>query len=136
MPNRASRSSPAAADGLEALELARQVSPDVCLLDIRMPRLDGVETTRRMAELPNPPAVVVITTFDTDENIANALRAGARGFLLKDSGPQLLAAAIRAAAEGDALIAPAITARLLRTFARSTPKRQEPIVALTAREEK
>nr|MBA2696117.1 response regulator transcription factor [Actinomycetota bacterium] len=96
-----------AADGLEAVELARRLRPDVCLLDIRMPRLDGVEATRRLAgpDVEDPLAVVVITTFDTDEYISGALRAGARGFLLKDAGPALLVQAIHAAAEGDGFAA-------------------------------
>jgi DNA-binding NarL/FixJ family response regulator len=108
-----------AADGREALALARSARPDVCLLDIRMPGMDGVEATRRLAgpDVAEPMAVVVITTFDLDEYVHAALRAGARGFLLKDAGPELLAQAVRAAADGDALIAPSVTARLLRAFA-------------------
>jgi DNA-binding NarL/FixJ family response regulator len=128
-----------AADGLEAVELARRLRPDVCLFDIRMPRLDGVEATRRLAgpDVDDPLAVVVITTFDTDENISGALRAGARGFLLKDAGPEMLTQAVRAAADGDALLAPRITARLLASFADSVPpaRRVQPIVPLTEREE-
>ncbi len=126
-----------AADGVEAVELARRLRPDVCLLDIRMPGLDGIEATRRLAgpEAVDPPAVVVITTFDTDENVHAALRAGARGFLLKDAGPDLLAQAIRAAADGDALIAPSVTARLLSYFARPSPGGTEPVDPLTEREE-
>ena len=108
-----------AADGHEAIALARSASPDVCLLDIRMPGLDGVEVTRRLAGpgVVDPMAVVVITTFDLDEYVHAALKAGARGFLLKDAGSDLLAQAVRAAAVGDALIAPSITARLLSAFA-------------------
>ena len=128
-----------AADGNEAVALARRLRPDVCLLDIRMPHLDGVEATRRLAgpDVDDPLAVVVITTFDTDEHLAGALRAGARGFLLKDAGPELLVQAIHAAAEGDALIAPSITARLLDRFVGSaTPSNPaQPIVPLTDREE-
>lgn len=128
-----------AADGNEAVALARQLRPDVCLLDIRMPHLDGVEATRRLAgpDVEDPLAVVVITTFDTDEHVTGALMAGAKGFLLKDAGPELLAQAIRAAAEGDALIAPSVTARLLARFAASAgPLRPaQPIVPLTEREE-
>lgn len=129
-----------AGDGREALELARRLRPDVCLLDIRMPELDGVEVTRLLAgpDVADPLAVVVITTFDLDEYVHGALRAGARGFLLKDAGPELLAQAVRAAASGDALIAPSVTARLLSTFsglgASSTPAAQ-PIEPLTQREE-
>lgn len=128
-----------ARDGQEAVDLARRLQPDVCLLDIRMPRLDGIAATRLLAgpDVDDPLAVVVITTFDSDENISAALRAGARGLLLKDAGPELLAQAVRAAADGDALLAPRITARLLATLAdRATPSRwTRPVEALTAREE-
>ena len=128
-----------AADGREAVSLAHKLRPDVCLFDIRMPGLDGIEATRQLAgpEVEEPLAVVVITTFDLDELVYGALKAGARGFLLKDAGPTLLAQAIQAAAVGDALIAPRITARLLAAFARanarSTPP--QPIEPLTSREE-
>lgn len=127
-----------AADGAEAVAMARQLRPDVCLFDIRMPGMDGVEATRRLAgpDVAEPTAVVVITTFDLDEYVHAALKAGARGFLLKDAGPDLLAQAVRAAASGDALIAPSVTARLLATFAGaasgSAPEPREP---LTDREE-
>ena len=128
-----------AADGNEAVALARRLRPDVCLLDIRMPHLDGVEATRLLAgpDIDDPLAVVVITTFDTDEHVTGALKAGAKGFLLKDAGPDLLVQAIHAAAEGDALIAPSITARLLARFADSATARQpaQPVVPLTDREE-
>ena len=104
-----------APNGKRAVELARTLRPDVCLLDIRMPVMDGIEATRLLSgpDVRDPIPVVVITTFDLDELVHAALKAGARGFLLKDAGPALLAAAIRAAASGEALIAPAITARLL-----------------------
>lgn len=128
-----------AADGQEAVTLARALRPDVCLLDIRMPGMDGVEATRRIAgpDVVEPIAVVIITTFDLDEYVHAALKAGARGFLLKDAGPELLAQAVRAAASGDALIAPRITARLLATFADARPgaERTEPREPLTEREE-
>ena len=127
-----------AADGHQAIELARAVRPDVGLFDIRMPGLDGIEATRRLAGpgVENPLAVVVITTFDLDEHVLAALRAGARGFLLKDAGPDLLAQAVRAAARGDALIAPSVTARLLSTFAGHLGSRPPQLVeALTSREE-
>ena len=109
-----------AADGVEAVDLARRLRPDVCLFDIRMPGLDGIAATRLLAgpEVDDPMPVVVITTFDLDEYVHGALKAGARGFLLKDAGPELLVQAIEAAASGDALIAPSITARLLAAFAR------------------
>lgn len=108
-----------AADGREAVEQALRLRPDVCLFDIRMPVMDGVEATRRLAgpDVADPMAVVVITTFDLDQYVHGALKAGARGFLLKDAGPELLVQAIHAAASGDALIAPSVTARLLSTFA-------------------
>lgn len=127
-----------AADGLAALDLATRLKPDVLLVDIRMPGLDGVEVTRRLAgpDVTNPMAVVVITTFDLDEYVLGALRAGARGFLLKDAGPDLLVQAIHAAANGDALIAPNITRRLLSTFADQAPAvPTQPIDPLTEREE-
>ncbi|MCA1702577.1 MAG: response regulator transcription factor [Actinobacteria bacterium] len=128
-----------AVDGREAVELAHRLRPDVCLFDIRMPNLDGVEATRLLAgpDVEDPFAVVVITTFDTDAYVTGALRAGAKGFLLKDAGPELLVQAIHAAAEGDALIAPAITTRLLAKFVEtatsSTPT--QPLSPLTEREE-
>ncbi|MGW0758300.1 response regulator [Streptomyces sp. NPDC002814] len=105
-----------AADGEEAVALARKVRPDVCLLDIRMPKLDGLEATRLLAgpEVADPMRVVVVTTFDLDEYVYGALRGGACGFLLKDSGPTLLAEAVRAAAAGDSLVSPSVTVRLLK----------------------
>lgn len=128
-----------AANGREAVELARQLRPDVCLFDIRMPEMDGVEATRLLAgpQVANPLAVVIITTFDLDEYVIGALKAGARGFLLKDAGPVLLVQAIHAAAEGDALIAPSVTGRLLSTLANAThrPPTVQPIEPLTEREE-
>jgi DNA-binding NarL/FixJ family response regulator len=128
-----------AADGTRAVELARRLRPDVCLLDIRMPGLDGIEVTRQLAgpAVADPLAVVVITTFDLDEYVYSALRAGARGFLLKDAGTVLLTQAVRAAADGDALIAPTVTARLLQAFADAVPAAPpaHPVDALTDREE-
>ncbi len=128
-----------AADGSAAVELARRLRPDVCLFDIRMPGLDGIEATRLLAgpDVPDPLAIVVITTFDLDEYVHGALRAGARGFLLKDAGPDLLVQAIKAAAIGDALIAPSVTARLLATFSAHRPESPpvQPIDSLTDREE-
>ncbi|WP_020576568.1 response regulator [Actinopolymorpha alba] len=105
-----------AADGADAVALARQLRPDVCLVDIRMPRLDGLEVTRALAGpgVPDPLRVVVVTTFDLDEYVYGALRGGAVGFILKDAGPTLLVEAVRAAHAGDALISPSVTVRLLR----------------------
>ncbi len=108
-----------AADGIEAVEAARRRRPDVVLMDVRMPRLDGIEATRRLLE-GSPrldTRVLVLTTFDLDEYVYGALRAGASGFLLKDLPAEQLAAAVRAVAAGDALLAPAITRRLIERFA-------------------
>jgi DNA-binding NarL/FixJ family response regulator len=128
-----------AVDGRDALELARRLRPDVCLFDIRMPEYDGIEVTRRLAgpDVTDPLAVIVITTFDMDEYVHGALKAGARGFLLKDAGPELLAQAVRSAAAGDALIAPSVTARLLSAFSElgASTTAAQPIDPLTEREE-
>ncbi|MFD9067050.1 response regulator [Kitasatospora purpeofusca] len=128
-----------AADGREAVRLARELRPDVCLFDIRMPVLDGLGATRLLAGpgVVDPLAVVVITTFDLDEYVYGALRAGARGFLLKDTGPDLLAQAVRSASDGEALIAPSVTVRLLRAFADLPAGRPaaQPVSPVTAREE-
>jgi len=127
-----------ARNGREAVDLARRLRPDVCLMDIRMPELDGIEATRRLAgpDVADPIAVVMITTFDLDEYVYGALKAGARGFLLKDSGPDLLAQAVHAAAAGDALIAPNVTARLLSAFADiPTADPVQPVAPLSDREE-
>ncbi len=128
-----------AEDGKQAVAMAKELQPDVCLFDIRMPEMDGIEATRILAgaDVENPLAIVIITTFDLDEYVHGALKAGARGFLLKDAGPELLVQAIEAAAKGDALIAPSVTGRLLETFANSpnnTPPPQ-PAWPLTEREE-
>ncbi|MBM2615243.1 response regulator transcription factor [Actinoplanes sp. LDG1-06] len=128
-----------APDGRRAVELAQRLRPDVCLFDIRMPGMDGIEATRRLAgpAVTDPLAVVVITTFDLDEYVYAALRAGARGFLLKDAGTAMLSQAVHAAARGDAMIAPSITTRLLKAFADAGPAGPpaQPIDALTDREE-
>jgi DNA-binding NarL/FixJ family response regulator len=128
-----------AANGREAVDLARRLRPDVCLFDVRMPIIDGIAATRVLAgpDVADPIAVVLITTFDHDEHVYAALRAGARGFLLKDAGARILSQAIHAAADGDALIAPSVTARLLSTFAESWPAGPpaQPIDPLTDREE-
>ncbi len=129
----------AAADGARAVDLARRLRPDVCLFDIRMPDVDGIEATRRLAgpDVADPLAVVVITTFDLDEYVHAALRAGARGFLLKNAGAEMLSQAVHAAANGDALIAPSVTARLLAAFADTAPPAPpaQPVEPLTDREE-
>jgi DNA-binding NarL/FixJ family response regulator len=128
-----------AGDGTEAVELARRERPDVVLMDIRMPRMDGLEATRRIVadELLDGVRVLVLTTFDLDEYVYQALRAGASGFLLKDTPPADLLAAVRVVAAGDALLAPRVTRRLIEEFAR----RPEPaavtpaaLAALTDRE--
>ncbi|MCW2877417.1 MAG: response regulator receiver protein [Sphaerisporangium sp.] len=127
----------AVADGATAVEQARRLRPDVCLLDIRMPRLDGLEVTRMLAGpgVPDPMRVVIVTTFDLDEYVYGALRAGACGFLLKDSGPTLLIEAVRAAANGDALVSPSVTVRLLQHLARPvTVRARPPREPLTERE--
>jgi DNA-binding NarL/FixJ family response regulator len=128
-----------ASDGRRAVELAERLRPDVCLLDVRMPVMDGIEATRRLAgpNVARPIPVIVITTFDLDAYVYGAIKAGARGFLLKDAGPELLAQAVHAAAAGDALISPRVTARLLERFAADSadPTPPQPAEALTEREE-
>jgi DNA-binding NarL/FixJ family response regulator len=106
-----------AADGLDAVELAARAEPDVVLMDVRMPRLDGIEATRQItASHADPPRVLVLTTFDDDEYVYGALRSGASGFLLKDVGPDPLVDAIRAVARHEALLAPAVTRRFIERF--------------------
>lgn len=124
------------ADGLDAVETARRLRPDVALLDIRMPRLDGLEATRLLAgpEVVDPVRVVVVTTFDLDEYVHAALLAGAAGFLLKDAGPGLLVEAVRAAAVGESLISPSVTVRLLRRLSAPAGTTRLPDPPLTARE--
>ena len=129
-----------AGDGLEAVELARSARPDVVLMDIRMPVLDGLEATRRIVadELLAGVRVLVLTTFDLDEYVYEALRAGASGFLLKDTPPADLLAAIRVVAAGDALLAPSVTRRLIAEFARrpeaDRPRHVPELAVLTDRE--
>jgi DNA-binding NarL/FixJ family response regulator len=127
------------ADGIEAVRRARELRPDVCLLDIRMPGMDGLEVTKTLAGpgIVDPLKVVVVTTFDLDEYVHSALSNGASGFLLKDAGPALLMEAVRAAARGDALVSPQITVRLLRHFAKppgGANPADEPAEPLTDRE--
>lgn len=125
-----------AADGRAAIDLVRLREPDVVLMDIRMPDIDGLEATRRLLrEFERPVAVLILTTFDLDAYVYDALRAGASGFLLKDTLPEDLVSAIRVVARGDALIAPGITKRLIEQFARSAPTPPSPAIAeLTPRE--
>ncbi|KAB2342966.1 response regulator [Actinomadura rudentiformis] len=112
-----------APDGAEAVAMARRLRPDVCLVDIRMPRLDGIEVTRVLAGpgVPDPMRVIVVTTFDLDEYVYGALRGGAVGFVLKDAGPALLVEAVRAAHNGEALVSPSVTVRLLRHLTATAP---------------
>lgn len=126
-----------AGDGLEAVAKAKEALPDVVLMDIRMPGVDGLEATRRLLCGPEPrPRVVVLTTFDLDEYVYEALRAGASGFLLKDAPEEQLLAAIRVAAEGGALFTPGVTRQLIAEFARSAPHTHAPpsLAHLTPRE--
>ncbi|MEV6973894.1 response regulator transcription factor [Kitasatospora sp. NPDC093806] len=131
-----------AADGAQALELSGRVHPDVVLMDVRMPVLDGLEATRRLlapaADGTHRPKVLMLTTFDVDDYVYEALRAGASGFLLKDAPPADLIAAVRVVAAGEALLAPSVTRRLIEDFARTRPaKRHDPTLrvdGLTPRE--
>jgi DNA-binding NarL/FixJ family response regulator len=124
-------------DGLSAVSRARALRPDVCLLDIRMPGIDGLEVTRLLAGpgVADPMKVVVVTTFDLDEYVHTALANGASGFLLKDAGPALLLEAVRAAVRGDALISPQITVRLLQHFAQPSRSMVTTNAGLTEREQ-
>ena len=128
-----------AADGIEAVDQARRLLPDVVLMDVRMPNLDGIEATRRLAgpDVENPLRVLILTTFDLDDYVYDALRAGASGFLLKDAGRHDLVAAVRVVAAGEALLAPKVTRRLIEEFARRPAGDRPPpteLDALTARE--
>jgi DNA-binding NarL/FixJ family response regulator len=124
-----------AANGRDAIETVRRVRPDVVLMDIRMPGLDGLEATQRLTDGGSAARVLILTTFDLDEYVYDALRAGASGFLLKDAPPDELIAAIHVVARGDALIAPAITRRLITEFARRpSPRGDSRLEELTARE--
>jgi DNA-binding NarL/FixJ family response regulator len=126
-----------AADGVDAVTAARRLRPDVTLMDVRMPRLDGIAATRRLlAEEPAPTRVVVLTTFDVDSSVYDALRAGASGFLLKNAPPEELVQAIRVVADGGALLDPAVTRRVIEEFARTPAPGPPPreFAALTERE--
>ncbi|MFI1830345.1 response regulator [Streptomyces sp. NPDC020412] len=131
-----------AANGAEAVRLVSQLNPDVVLMDIRMPGLDGIEATRRIVAAGDRTRVLILTTFDLDEYAYDGLRAGASGFLIKDAFPEELLAGIRAVATGDAVVAPSLTRRLLDTFAHhlpttaptETPAPDQRIAALTERE--
>jgi DNA-binding NarL/FixJ family response regulator len=111
-----------AVDGREALQQARELSPDLVLMDVRMPELDGLETTRRLLDRDPSAKVIVLTTFDLDDYVYEAIRAGASGFLLKSAPPQQLIAGIRTVMAGDALLAPEITRRLLDRFVARPPR--------------
>ena len=124
-------------DGREAVEQARALQPDVVLMDIRMPGLDGLEATRRLLTDPDPPHILMLTTFDLDQYVYDAMRMGASGFLLKDVRPEQLADAVRVVATGDTLLAPAITRRLVEQYVRRPPPgadKPERLAVLTERE--
>jgi DNA-binding NarL/FixJ family response regulator len=126
-----------AADGGEAVDLALKLRPDVVVMDIRMPKVDGIEATRRLREHNGAPNVLVLTTFDLDEYVYEALRAGAGGFMLKDAAPSQLAEAVRTVAAGESLLAPAVTRRLVERFVRRPPAdavREQEFSDLTDRE--
>ena len=126
-----------AEDGLDVVEAARELEPDVVLMDIRMPNLDGIAATRRIVAGPDPrPRVLVLTTFDVDEYVYEALAAGASGFLLKDVPEEQLAAAIRVAADGGAIFSPSVTRRLIEEISRRPGRKQPPaaLEELTPRE--
>jgi DNA-binding NarL/FixJ family response regulator len=124
-----------AGDGAEAVALAREVAPDVVLMDVRMPVMDGIEATRQIVDGDNTPRVLVLTTFDLDEYVYEALRAGASGFLLKDAPENQLIAGILIVADGGSLFAPAVTRRLIERFAGSRRVAQPPALSeLTPRE--
>lgn len=125
-----------ARDGNEVIEAARRLHPEVVLMDIRMPNLDGIEATRRIVAGTGSPRVLILTTFDLDEYVYEALRAGASGFLLKDAAADELLQAIRVVAAGEALLAPSITRRLIEDYARRPAPRRQPdaLADLTARE--
>ena len=124
-------------DGVHAVEATRRTRPDIVLMDIRMPVMDGLEATRRIVAAKDPPRVLMLTTFDYDEYVFEALVAGASGFLLKDVAPEQLLAGIRVIAHGDSLLSPSVTRRLIESFVRDHPRSPQPppgLEELTARE--
>ena len=125
-----------AGDGEAAIAVVAEANPDVVLMDVRMPRMDGIESTRLMGGLRNPPKVVILTTFDIDDYVYESLRAGASGFLLKDTPADDLVAGVRVVAAGDALLAPSVTRRLIAEFANRPSRVVEPksLDSLTDRE--
>ncbi len=123
-----------AADGQEAIDRCAELAPDVVLMDVRMPGVDGIEATRAVTAGAAPPRVLVLTTFDLDEVVYDALRAGASGFLLKDAPEDRLTTAIRVVAEGGSLFAPSVTRRLIEEFARHAPRPAADLGTLTERE--
>jgi DNA-binding NarL/FixJ family response regulator len=110
-----------AATGVQAVKICAETGPDVVLMDVRMPELDGIDATRAVTAVDNPPRVLVLTTFDLDDVVYEALRAGASGFLLKDAPEERLTTAIRVVADGGSLFAPSVTRRLIEEFSRHTP---------------
>lgn len=123
-----------AADGIEAVELATAHQPDVALLDVRMPRGDGISATREIVALGLPTRVLVLTTFGEDDVVVDALHAGAQGFLLKDTRPEELLSAVHAVASGEARLDPAVTAAVIARVRRGGPRKQHPVDSLTERE--
>lgn len=122
-------------DGRQAISLARRLRPDVVLMDVRMPVLDGIEATREITSVSDPPRVLILTTFELDEYVFNALQAGASGFLLKRTPPEQLIDGIRTVASGDALLSPSVTKRLIAEFATRPERVVDPKLAeLTDRE--
>ena len=124
-----------AIDGSDAIRRYERLTPDVVVMDVRMPAMDGIEATRRLTALDPPARVLILTTFDLDEYVYEALRAGASGFLLKDRPPEELVAAVRVIAAGDALLAPSVTRRLIEEFAKRAPTAsRDELAELTDRE--